>query len=136
MKNFPRALLIGIGTLCVALGTIGMFIPVLPTTPFLLLAAYFYARSSKRFYTWLMTNRLFGNYIRNYREGNGLPLLHKILTIILLWLSIGYAVGFVVTQWWLKVILLGIVIGVTYHLVTIKTYRPEKRDGQVEDIQP
>lgn len=124
MKELTRILLIVTGTLCVVLGVIGMFIPVLPTTPLLLLAAYFYARSSARFYHWLMTNRFFGSYIRNYRQGNGLPLVHKVLTISLLWLSIGYGIGFVVSQWWLKVILLGIAIGVTYHLVTIKTYRP------------
>ena len=128
--------MIGAGTLCVALGTIGMFIPVLPTTPFLLLAAYFYARSSQRFHHWLMSNRLFGTYIRNYHEGNGLPLLHKVLTILLLWLSISYAVGFVVTQWWLKVILLGIAVGVTVHLVMIKTYKPGRlEDSQVGELQ-
>lgn len=128
--------MIATGTLCVALGVIGMFIPILPTTPFLLLAAFFYARSSRRFYAWLMTNRFFGTYIRNYREGNGLPLVHKIFTILLLWLSIGYGIVFVVSQWWLKVILFGIAVGVTYHLVTIKTYKSDiQKDGQVKDIQ-
>ena len=69
MENLKKNLLIAAGTLCVVLGVIGMFIPVLPTTPFLLLAAVCYGRSSKRFYHWLLTNRWFGEYIRNYREG-------------------------------------------------------------------
>jgi len=136
MKDITRILMILAGTLCVAFGVIGMFLPVLPTTPFLLLAAYLYARSSRRFYTWLLTNRWFGAYIRNYREGKGLPLIHKVLTIFLLWLSIIYAAGFIVSQWWLKLILVGIACGVTFHLVRIKTYRLEPHtQGQVEDPQ-
>ena len=125
MKRIKTFLLIATGTLCVGLGILGMAIPVLPTTPFLLLAAFFYARSSDRFYHWLTTNRWFGDYIRNYREGKGIPLLQKALVIFLLWLSISYAVYFVVAQFWLKFILLGIALGVTYHLVTIKTFKPE-----------
>ena len=79
-----RILLIACGTLCVALAVLGLFLPVLPTTPLLLLAAVCYARSSERFYHWLMTNRWFGAYIRNYREGRGIPLWHKVLAISLL----------------------------------------------------
>lgn len=127
MKDITRILMIVAGTVCVALGVIGMFFPILPTTPFLLLAAFLYARSSRRFYTWLLTNRWFGAYIRNYREGKGLPLKQKVLTLILLWLSIIYAAGFVVAQWWLKLLLVGIACGVTFHLVRIKNYRPEPR---------
>ena len=121
MKDLTRILLIVIGTLFVALGVLGVFLPVLPTTPFLLLAAICYARSSKRFYNWLMTNRWCGEYIRNYREGRGITLRHKILTISLLWLTIGYAAWFVVSLWWVKLILFGIAAGVTLHLVKIKT---------------
>ena len=74
MKRLTRVLLIAGGNLCVALAVLGLFLPVLPTTPFLLLAAVCYARSSERFYHWLVTNRWFGAYIRNYREGRGIPL--------------------------------------------------------------
>lgn len=125
MKDLRRNLLLAAGTLFVVLGMIGMFIPILPTTPFLLLAAVCYARSSERFYRWLITNRWFGDYIRNYRAGLGIPLRQKVLTILLLWLSIGYAVGFVVSAWWLKLILVAIAAGVTFHLMKIKTYKPE-----------
>ena len=96
MECLIRTLLLVSGTLCVVLGVLGMFLPVLPTTPFLLLAAICYARSSKRFYNWLMTNRWCGAYIRNYREGRGIPLKQKVLTILLLWLTIGYAAWFVI----------------------------------------
>lgn len=123
MSRLTRTLLFTCGTLCVACGIVGMFLPILPTTPFLLLAAACYARSSERFYNWLITNRWCGRYIRNYREGRGVPLRHKVVTIALLWLTIGYAAWFLVPQWWGKVILIGIVAGVTTHLVRIKTYR-------------
>ena len=125
MKGLTRILLVVSGTLCVALGVLGMFLPVLPTTPFLLLAAFCYARSSKRFYHWLITNRWCGEYIRNYREGRGIPLRQKVLTILLLWLTIGYAAWFVVSLWWVKFILFGIAIGVTIHLIMIKTFKLE-----------
>jgi len=128
IKNPRRTLLVIGGTLCLAIGVIGMFLPVLPTTPLLLLAAYCYARSSQRFYDWLMTNRWFGEYIRNYREGRGIPLKQKVLTITLLWVTIGYAAGFVVPVWWVRLILVGIAAGVTIHLIRTKTYTPEAQN--------
>ena len=127
MKRLQHFLLIAGGTLFVALGVIGILVPVLPTTPFLLLAAVCYAKSSQRFYDWLMTNRVFGSYIRNYREGRGISIAHKIVSISLLWLTIGYSAGFAVSQWWLKLILLGIAAGVTLHLVRVKTFRPDEQ---------
>ena len=129
--NLKRTLLIVSGTMCVMLGVFGIFLPVLPTTPFLLLAAMCYARSSERFYHWLVTSRWFGKYIKNYREGKGIPLIQKVLTIFLLWLTIGYVVGFVVSLWWVKVVLLGIAIGVTIHIVRIKTFRSEAKKLQL-----
>jgi uncharacterized protein len=129
MKKAKRLLLIAAGTLCVALGVVGMFLPVLPTTPFLLLAAVCYARSSKRFYGWLTTNRWCGEYIRNYREGRGIPRQQKALTILLLWVTIGSTAGFAVSLWWVKLILLGIAVAVTIHLLRIKTFKPEPQDS-------
>lgn len=125
-----RVLLVVLGTICVVLGMFGMFLPLLPTTPFLLLAAICYARSSKRFYNWLMTNRWCGEYIRNYREGRGVLLKQKILTILLLWLTIASSAFLAVSQWWIRCILFGIAIGVTIHLVKIKTYRPETQHSR------
>jgi uncharacterized membrane protein YbaN (DUF454 family) len=133
LSQLKRGLMIVAGTLFVVLGVIGMILPVLPTTPFLLLAAYFYARSSQRFYDWLMTNRWFGEYIRNYREGRGIPLRQKIITISLLWLTIGYSALFVVSIWWVRVLLFGIAIGVTTHLVRVKTLREETADGRANN---
>ena len=126
MKEIIRILLIACGTLCVVLGVLGIFVPVLPTTPFLLLAALCYARSSERFYHWLLNNRWFGEYITNYREGRGIPRREKILTIIALWVMIGFSILFVISAWWGQLLLVGIASGVTIHLVRIKTF---KRSG-------
>jgi len=126
MSRLTRPLLIVAGIVCVGLGIVGLFLPILPTTPFLLLAAVCFARSSQRCYRWLTTNRWFGAYIRNYRDGLGVSLRHKVITLVLLWGTIGYAVGFVLSSWWLRGLLLAIAGGVTWHLLAIKTYRPER----------
>jgi uncharacterized membrane protein YbaN (DUF454 family) len=84
-----RALLIGCGTLCVALGVIGIFLPLMPTTVFLLMAAACYARSSDRFYQKLVNHRILGVYIRSSREGAGMKRRDKAITLVLLWVSIG-----------------------------------------------
>ncbi|EMR74903.1 hypothetical protein MBGDF03_00701 [Thermoplasmatales archaeon SCGC AB-540-F20] len=81
-------ILITAGTVFVGLGIIGIILPILPTTPFLLLAAACYARSSKRFYDWLINNKWIGAYIKNYREGKGVPLKIKVFTISLLWITV------------------------------------------------
>jgi uncharacterized membrane protein YbaN (DUF454 family) len=91
----------------------------------LLLAAFCYARSSKRFYGWLLTNRWFGEYLKNYREGRGIPLRQKILTILLLWLTIGFTVVHIISLLWIKIVLLGIAVAVSIHLFWIKSI-PEK----------
>lgn len=129
VKEPIRISLIASGALCVALGVLGMFLPVLPTTPFLLIAAYCFARSSDRFYRWLMNNRLCGRYIRNYREGRGIPLKQKALTISLLWLTIVFSAAVAVSEWWARLVLLAIAAGVTVHIVKIRTCKPEAQPG-------
>jgi len=115
-------ILITMGTIFVGIGIIGIFIPILPTTPFLLLAAACYARSSTRFYDWLINNKLIGNYIKSYREGKGVPLKVKIFIILLLWITILFSVFFILLISWIKIILIIIAIGVTIHILTLKTY--------------
>ena len=124
MKNIRRWLLIACGMLCVAVGVIGIFVPLLPTTSPLLLAAFCFARSSPRFYHWLLHNRVFGSYIKNYREGRGMPLRSKVVTLGLLWLTIGFSIIYI-APWWIKLLLLIIALGVTIHILWIKTYRPD-----------
>lgn len=118
-----RGLLIAAGTLFVGLGVLGIFLPLLPTTPFLLLAAACYAKSSKRFYHWLLNNKWFGNYIKNYREKRGIPLKVKFASISLLWITILYSVLFIVHILFVKIILILIASGVTIHILSIRTLK-------------
>ena len=115
-----RKLLIGAGMLSTGLGIIGIFIPILPTTPFLLLAAACYMRSSERFYTWLISNRIFGAYVRNYIEGRGMPIRIKVLTILVLWLTIGLTVTFGVQNMVIRIVLICVALGVTTHIILIR----------------
>jgi uncharacterized membrane protein YbaN (DUF454 family) len=115
-------ILITAGTIFVGLGIIGIFLPILPTTPFLLLAAACYARSSKKFYYWLLNNKLFGAYIKNYQQGKGVPLKVKVLTLSLLWITILFSVFLILQIIWFRILLLIIAAGVTLHILTVKTY--------------
>jgi uncharacterized membrane protein YbaN (DUF454 family) len=123
--DLRKALLIFAGTLFVALGVLGMFLPLLPTTVFLLLAAYCYSRSSDRFHTWLVNNRLLGKYIRNYKSGRGISVRQKVSTILFLWASIGLSIWLVSGRFWATLFLLAVALGVTIHILWIRTYRPE-----------
>jgi uncharacterized membrane protein YbaN (DUF454 family) len=131
MNRIAKVLLIVSGTFFVALGVLGIFVPVLPTTPFLLVAAFCYARSSERFLHWLLTNRWFGAYIKNYREGRGISLREKLLTIVALWLSVSFSALYVVESWWGKLLLVAVAVGVTVHLLRIKTPRADAKTHPV-----
>ncbi len=124
-RRVGRALLVGAGSLSVALGLLGVFVPVLPTTPFLLLAAACFLRSSARLHRWLTTNRLFGEYLRRYQAGEGVPLRSKVVALSLLWLSLGTSILFAVPGrlWWVRVLLGLIGAGVTWHILRLKTRR-------------
>ncbi len=121
--KLSRWALILAGNFFVALGILGIFFPLLPTTPFLLLAAACYLRSSEKFYNRLMNNKWLGNYIKNYREKKSIPLKVKVLCLSFLWLTIGYSVFFVVNIFLFRVILILIAIGVTIHVLSIRTLK-------------
>jgi len=129
MSTLARVLLIASGTLCVGLAAVGILVPVLPTTPLLLLAAFLYARSSERFHRWLTTNRVFGRYIDNYRRHRGMLLRDKILTLTLLWLTLGASIVLAQAAWWVTLLLAAVGTGVTAHIVRIKTLIPEAGAG-------
>ena len=111
------------GTVCLVLGVIGIFIPLLPTTPFLLLSAAAYFRGSERLYNWLINHKYLGTYIRNFREHKAIPFRAKILSVSLLWGTIGYCIIFQVLPVWAKILLGCIAVGVTWHILSFKTLR-------------
>ncbi|HRH95792.1 MAG: YbaN family protein [Pyrinomonadaceae bacterium] len=129
--DIRKAFLIFAGSVFVGLGVIGMFLPLVPTTVFLLLAAYCYSRSSERFHTWLLNNRWCGAYIKNYRDGRGMTARSKASTILILWASIGVSIWFVSGKFWVTLMLLAIAIGVTIHLLWLKTYHPEEESQEL-----
>lgn len=110
-----RSLLFALGCLSVALGVLGLFLPILPTTPFMLLAAGCFARSSERFYRWITSHHRYGPMIAVYLAGKGLPLRVKRLAISLLWLSILFGV-FWVAFVWAKLAMLLTAVAVTVYL--------------------
>lgn len=133
MKGFIKLVLITIGSISVALGCLGIFLPILPTTPFLLLGAACYVRGSEKLYNWLINNKWFGAYIKNYREGRGIPIKAKLYAISLLWISILYAVVFAISKLPLKIMLLLIAAGVTLHILRTKTMvQGEEKETEVE----
>jgi uncharacterized protein len=118
-----KVALLALGFLFTGLGLIGIFIPLLPTTPFLLLAAACFARSSKHFYNWLLNNKLFGKYITSYLDGKGVPVTTKIISVSLLWLTIVISAVFFVSLLWVKILLLLIALAVSVHIIGIPTFR-------------
>jgi len=129
-SSLMKGLLIVCGTLCVALGVLGIFLPLLPTTVFLLMAAACYARSSERFYQRLITHRWLGGYIRNHREGRGMRRRDKIGTLVLLWVGIGATIVWTAEATWLRLLLLAVAVGVTVHVVRLPVADLSQVEGE------
>ncbi len=109
------------GSLCLALGAIGIFLPLLPTVPFLLLAAFLYCRGSEKLYVWLTGHRIFGRYISEYRENRAMPLKAKVISLALLWTGIPAAMIFHVPCLWGELLLGAVLAGVTIYILSLKT---------------
>lgn len=112
-----------VGSIAVALAILGIFLPLLPTTPFLLLASACFARGSTRMHGWLLNNKVFGTYIRDYEQGKGIPAKAKVSALTLLWASLAFS-AFQVHAIALKAMLLAIGIGVTIYLVKFVPTKP------------
>ena len=117
-----RSVLATIGLVSTGLAVLGIFLPLLPTVPLLLLAAACFARSSERFHSWLLQHPHLGPMIRGYLEGQGIPLRSKILTIALLWFTISVSVLLLTTPLWVKITLLAIGSAVTIYLLQLPIY--------------
>ena len=114
-------LLILCGSLALALGVLGIFLPVLPTTPFLLLAATCYFHGSKHLYTWLMNHPHLGPYIRSFREDKSIPLRIKVVSVTMVWVTLLYCAVFVTDTIWLRLLFAALAIGITWHILSYKT---------------
>ena len=123
INPYKKRLFIFLGMISLLLGIAGIPLPLLPTTPFLLLSAWLFSRSSKRFYLWLIHHKYFGTYIRNYREKGGVTMNVKIVSISMLWLTIICSAIWAVDYWWVRILLLLIAVGVSAHIASLRTIR-------------
>ena len=122
-SNLMRMLFLTAGTISLILGAIGVLVPILPTTPFLLLSAACYLRSSTRMSQWLFKNRIFGEYLSNYRDGKGITLNTKIFALTLLWVTILYSALFIIVLWGVQLTLFVIAIAVSVHIILLPTFK-------------
>ena len=124
-NKLVRLLFVFIGSIFVGFAVIGIFLPGLPTTPFLILAAYFYIRSSKKLYNWLINNKILGIYIKGYLSGKGMPLRAKIISLILMWIFGSFAVLFGIPDslFFVKIIVFIILLIGTIFLLRVKTFK-------------
>ena len=118
-----RYLLMVLGSVALALGVAGIFLPLLPTTPFLLLAAALYFRSSPQLYEWLLSHKHLGPYIRNFRENKAIPLRVKIVSVSLVWVTLLYCAFFVVYCLWMRMLFVGLAVGISAHILHYKTLK-------------
>ena len=109
------------GTFFLCLGIVAIAVPLLPTTPFLLLAAACYLRGSEGMHAWMMTNRVFGKYLRNYSEGRGISWMVKIGTVALLWTATCVSAVFVTDNAIVRIGLLAIAVVVSTHVLRIRS---------------
>lgn len=115
-----KILLNVIGCIAVVLAILGVFLPLLPTTPFLLLASACFVRGSDRMHNWLRNHPIFGEYLRNFEDKRALPLRAKVVSLVLMWTSIAYSV-YLVKPLLLRLMLLAVAVGVTTLILRMKT---------------
>ena len=119
-------LFIAAGSISLGIGIVGIVVPLLPTTPFLLLTAYCYGRGSRRPQNRLLSNKLVRSYLRNYLEGKAMSLKAKIWSISVLWVVIGCTAAFVTDSLIIRIVLLAVGSGVTVHVALLKAPVPSK----------
>lgn len=128
-SHILRWLLIGSGWLAIAGGVVGIFLPLLPTVPLLLLAAACFARSSERFHVWLLEHHHLGPLIRDYLNGDGIPLKAKKMALGMIWVSLPVSAFLLVQLAWLRVLLIAIAAGISFYLIRLPTL-PEDRGAE------
>jgi uncharacterized membrane protein YbaN (DUF454 family) len=120
-EKVKRAIYLIIGTVALALGAMGLFLPVLPTTPFVILASACYLRSSKRMHSWILQSKLFGETIENYQAGRGLKRDTKIRALVLMWATISISAFFFVDQLIFRGSMFLVASGVTIYILRLPT---------------
>lgn len=128
VRGVRRIVTLSAGWISLALGFLGVFLPLLPTTCFVLLAGVCFARSSPRAHRWLYHNRLFGRHLTSYRDDRSVPMGLKVGSLTLLWLTVGGSALAIDGPGWVRLILVAIALAVTVHVAGLQT-RKAARSG-------
>lgn len=118
-----RILLTVLGLIALGLGLLGIFLPVLPTTPFLLLAAALFLRGNMNLYNWLLNHPKLGPYIRNFMEHKSIPLKIKVISVSMVWLTLLNCAIFVAEYWLFRLFFILLAAAITAHILSYKTLR-------------
>lgn len=118
-----RILLMIFGFLSLGLGILGIFLPILPTTPLLLLAAALFLRSDSRMYEWLLDHKRLGPYIRNFMVHKSIPLKIKIISVSMVWITLINCAVFVAEHWAFRLFFIVLASAITIHILSYKTLR-------------
>lgn len=116
-----KYILTALGLVALGLGILGIFLPVLPTTPFLLLAAALFLRSSRSLYDWLLNHPKLGPYISNFMVHKSIPLKIKILSVSMVWITLLNCAVFVAEHWTFRLFFIALAAGITAHILSYKT---------------
>lgn len=121
LKKLVKTLFLFIGIVSLVLGFIGIFLPLLPTTPFILLAAYCFAKSSERFHRYIMQHKLFGRMVTDFYEKKVISAKNKIIALTLMWITLSLSVIFFMPYIWVKLVVLGIGVSVSIYLLSFRS---------------
>ena len=122
-RSMYKYFLIASGWIFVALGIIGIFVPLMPTTIFFIIAAACFARSSQKFYNWLIYHPKFGKFIRDYREQRGMPLKSKIVAVSMMLITIGSSAIFFTDKILIRILLAAVALGVSSYIISLRTIK-------------
>ena len=131
-SDILRWILICCGWVSIVAGVIGIFLPLVPTVPFLLLAVACFARSSVRFHSWLVDHTHLGPLLRDYLKGKGIPLRAKRLAIGMVWVSFPASTFLFAQALWLKVLLMAVAAGITLYLLSLPSPEEKRPDQPVQ----
>jgi len=127
---FLRWVLIACGWASIAAGVVGIVLPLVPTVPFLLLAAACFARSSDRFHTWLLEHNHLGPLLRDYLKGAGIPLRAKRAAVCMVWVSFPATTFLFVQALWLQLLLIATAVAITVYLLSLPTAANNDQAGR------
>ncbi len=127
---FLRWVLISSGWISIVCGVIGIFLPIMPTVPFLLLAAACFAKSSERFHNWLMEHNHLGPLLHDYLKGAGIPFRAKLMALSMIWVSFPVSALLFAKALWLKILLVVVAVAVSGYLLLLPTAPPDDSQKQ------